>query len=101
MSSYTKDTEAISRLTPEQFRVTQEGATERPFANAFWDHDEPGIYVDVVSGEPLFSSLESSTATVDGRASRNPLTQNMWSRNLTTLTAWPGPRYGQATATVI
>ena len=58
MSSYTKDTEAISSLSPEQFRVTQEGVTERPFANAFWNHDEPGIYVDVVSGEPLFSSLD-------------------------------------------
>jgi methionine-R-sulfoxide reductase len=58
MSSNTKDAEAVSRLSPEQFRVTQEGGTERPFANAFWDHDEPGIYVDVVSGEPLFSSLD-------------------------------------------
>jgi peptide-methionine (R)-S-oxide reductase len=58
MSSYTKDIEAVSRLSPEQFRVTQEGGTERPFANAFWDHDDRGIYVDVVSGEPLFSSLD-------------------------------------------
>jgi len=38
--------------------VTQQSGTEPPFANAFWDHDEPGIYVDVVSGEPLFSSLD-------------------------------------------
>jgi peptide-methionine (R)-S-oxide reductase len=58
MSRYTKSAEAISRLSPEQFRVTQEGETERPFGNAFWDHDEPGLYVDVVSGEPLFSSLD-------------------------------------------
>ena len=58
MPTYNKDTEAIARLTPEQFRVTQQSATERPFQNAFWDHDEPGIYVDVVSGEPLFSSLD-------------------------------------------
>jgi methionine-R-sulfoxide reductase len=56
--TYSKDQEAIARLTPEQFRVTQQNATERPFQNAFWDHDEPGIYVDVVSGEPLFSSLD-------------------------------------------
>jgi peptide-methionine (R)-S-oxide reductase len=58
MSKYTKDPEAVSRLNPEQFRVTQQNGTERPFENAFWDHDEPGIYVDVVSGEPLFSSLD-------------------------------------------
>ena len=58
MSNYTKDREAIARLTPEQFHVTQESGTERPFENEFWDHEEPGIYVDVVSGEPLFSSLD-------------------------------------------
>lgn len=58
MPTYCKDKEAIARLTPEQFRVTQQSATERPFQNAFWDHDEPGIYVDIVSGEPLFSSLD-------------------------------------------
>jgi len=58
MPTYNKDKEAIARLTPEQFRVTQQSATERPFQNAFWDHDEPGIYVDIVSGEPLFSSLD-------------------------------------------
>ena len=44
-----KDKEAIARLTPEQFRVTQQNATEQPFQNAFWDYHEPGIYVDVVS----------------------------------------------------
>lgn len=58
MSKYTKDLEAISRLTHEQFRVTQQNATERPFENAYWDHDEPGLYVDIVSGEPLFTSLD-------------------------------------------
>ena len=58
MARYTKDKEAVARLTPEQFRVTQQSATERPFQNEFWDHDEPGIYVDIVSGEPLFSSLD-------------------------------------------
>jgi peptide-methionine (R)-S-oxide reductase len=58
MPNYTKDPEAISRLTPEQFQVTQRRATERPFHNEFWDHDEPGLYVDIVSGEPLFTSLD-------------------------------------------
>ncbi|HKC48414.1 MAG TPA: peptide-methionine (R)-S-oxide reductase MsrB [Gemmatimonadales bacterium] len=45
-------------LTPEQYQVTQHEATEAPFHNAFWDNHRPGIYVDVVSGEPLFSSLD-------------------------------------------
>ena len=58
MSDYRKTSEAIARLTPEQFRVTQENATERPFHNAFHDSHEPGIYVDIVSGEPLFASSD-------------------------------------------
>lgn len=51
------DAELKSRLTAEQYNVTQCSATEPPFRNAFWDHHEPGIYVDVASGEPLFSSI--------------------------------------------
>jgi peptide-methionine (R)-S-oxide reductase len=54
--NYRKDPEAISRLTPEQYRVTQKNGTEPPFRNDYWDNKEPGIYVDVVSGEPLFAS---------------------------------------------
>jgi peptide-methionine (R)-S-oxide reductase len=51
-------TELRKKLTHEQYAVTQEAATERPFENAFWDSHAPGIYVDIVSGEPLFSSLD-------------------------------------------
>lgn len=58
MPTYSKTPEALARLTPEQFRVTQHSGTERPFDNAFNDHREPGLYVDVVSGEPLFTSLD-------------------------------------------
>ncbi len=58
MSSYRKNPEVISRLSPEQYEVTQRNGTERPFANAFWDNKEPGLYVDVVSGEPLFTSMD-------------------------------------------
>jgi methionine-R-sulfoxide reductase len=50
--------ELRARLTPEQYHVTQEAGTEPPFRNAFWDNHQPGIYVDIVSGEPLFSSLD-------------------------------------------
>ena len=53
-----KDAELRERLTPEQYQVTQKGGTEAPFHNAYWDNHEAGIYVDVVSGEPLFSSLD-------------------------------------------
>ena len=56
--TYRKDPEAISRLTPEQFRVTQQSGTEPAFRNEYWDNKEPGLYVDVVSGEPLFASLD-------------------------------------------
>ena len=52
------DAELRQRLTAEQYRVTQHEGTEPPFRNAYWDNHEPGIYVDVVSGEPLFSSLD-------------------------------------------
>jgi peptide-methionine (R)-S-oxide reductase len=58
MATFSKDPEAISRLSPEQYQVTQQNGTERPFENAYWDNDEPGLYVDVVSGEPLFTSLD-------------------------------------------
>jgi peptide-methionine (R)-S-oxide reductase len=57
MSTYNKNPEAISRLSPEQYRITQTDGTERPFDNVFWDNKEPGIYVDVVSSEPLFASI--------------------------------------------
>jgi methionine-R-sulfoxide reductase len=53
---YTKDPDQVARLTPEQYRVTQKNGTEPPFANDFWDNKKPGLYVDVVSGEPLFTS---------------------------------------------
>jgi peptide-methionine (R)-S-oxide reductase len=52
------DAELKKQLSPEQYQVTQHEGTERPFSNAYWDNHEAGIYVDVVSGEPLFSSLD-------------------------------------------
>jgi methionine-R-sulfoxide reductase len=50
--------ELKARLTPIQYHVTQEQGTERAFANEYWDNHAPGLYVDVVSGEPLFTSLD-------------------------------------------
>lgn len=56
--SYKRSEEAIGRLTPEQHRVTQNNGTERRFTGEYNAHKEPGIYVDVVSGEPLFASTD-------------------------------------------
>lgn len=56
MTSYTKNPNAIATLSPEQYRVTQENGTERPGTGAYLGNKEPGIYVDIVSGEPLFAS---------------------------------------------
>ena len=52
------DDELRQKLTPLQYKVTQHEGTEAPFRNEYWDNHAPGIYVDVVSGEPLFSSLD-------------------------------------------
>ncbi|MGC2657882.1 MAG: peptide-methionine (R)-S-oxide reductase MsrB [Bryobacteraceae bacterium] len=58
MPEYHKSPEALANLSPEQYRVTQAAGTEHPFKNAFWDSKEPGLYVDVLSGEPLFASID-------------------------------------------
>ena len=54
---YRKDPEAVAQLSPEQYQVTQRKGTEPAFRNEYWDNKEPGLYVDVVSGEPLFASV--------------------------------------------
>ena len=56
MTTYRKTPEAVARLSPEQYRVTQQSATEAPGSGELLDNREPGIYVDIVSGEPLFAS---------------------------------------------
>jgi len=60
MTTFTKpaDAELRQRLSPLQYEVTQHEGTERPFSNEYWNNKQAGIYVDVVSGEPLFSSLD-------------------------------------------
>ena len=55
---YRKDPEAIAKLDARQYAVTQEAATEPAFDNEFWDKKDAGIYVDIVSGEPLFASIK-------------------------------------------
>jgi peptide-methionine (R)-S-oxide reductase len=58
MGSYSKSAEAVAALSPEQFRVTQQSGTERPGTGAYLHNKQPGIYVDIVSGEPLFASSD-------------------------------------------
>jgi methionine-R-sulfoxide reductase len=84
MTSYTKpsDAELRAKLTPEQYSVTQHEGTERPFANAYWNNKQAGIYVDVVSGEPLFSSLDK----YDSGTGWPSFTQPLEPENVTTRT---------------
>ena len=74
--TYGKTAEAVARLTPEQYRVTQTDGTERAFTGAFWDHKEKGLYVDVVSGEPLFSSEDKFDSGCGWPSFTQPLIEN-------------------------
>ena len=73
---YAKSAEAIARLTPEQYRVTQQNGTERPFTGEYDHHFEPGIYVDIVSGEPLFSSADKYNSGCGWPAFARPITDD-------------------------
>ena len=66
------DAELRSTLTKDQYRVTREGATETPFQNAYWDNHKPGIYVDLITGQPLFTSMPRSIS-VRARTLLRPL----------------------------
>lgn len=66
--------ELKARLTPLQYKVTQEDGTEPPFSNDYWDNKKAGIYVDVVSGEPLFSSLDKYDSKTGWPSFTKPLT---------------------------
>lgn len=78
MNSYQKPAaeELRKKLSPEQYKVTQECGTERPFQNEYWDHKEPGIYVDVVSGEPLFSSKDKFDSGTGWPSFTKPITNS-------------------------
>ena len=84
MKTYSRpsDEELRTRLTREQYEVTQHEATERPFQNEYWDNKEPGLYVDIVSGEPLFSTLDQYDAHCGWPSFTKPLEED----NLTTRT---------------
>ena len=94
MSNFQKpsEEELRERLTAEQYRVTQQEGTEAPFRNAYWDEHRPGIYVDVVSGEPLFSSSTSTTPARAGRASPDRSTRTASRPAPTVRSSSRGPR---------
>jgi peptide-methionine (R)-S-oxide reductase len=77
MSDYRKTPEALAALTPEQYRVTQENATERPGTGEYLNEKRPGIYVDVVSGEPLFASSAKFESGCGWPSFTKPITANV------------------------
>lgn len=81
-TDYAKTPEALARLTPSQFSVTQEEGTEPAFRNEYWNHHEAGIYVDVVSGQPLFSSTDK----YDSRSGWPSFTKPIEADSVTTVT---------------
>lgn len=74
--TYTKNEAVISELDEVQFQVTQQCGTEPPFKNAYWDNKEPGLYVDVVSGEPLFTSIDKFDSMSGWPSFTRPLEAN-------------------------
>ncbi|HEY0275250.1 MAG TPA: peptide-methionine (R)-S-oxide reductase MsrB [Paenirhodobacter sp.] len=75
--TYEKTPEALARLTPEQYHVTQESGTERAFTGAYTDNHEPGLYVDIVSGEPLFTSADKFDSHCGWPSFTRPVGQEM------------------------
>jgi peptide-methionine (R)-S-oxide reductase len=78
---YHKDPAAIGALAAEQYYVTQQGGTERPFSGEYVANHEPGIYVDVVSGEPLFASVDKFDSGTGWPSFTKPLDDNIVERS--------------------
>src|SRR5262249_40763673 len=73
MAAYNKTQAAIAKLSPEEYRVTQQSGTERPGTGALLRNEEPGIYVDIVSGEPLFASSDKYNSGCGWPSSTKPI----------------------------
>jgi hypothetical protein len=94
MKNYNKpsDEELRRKLTPRQYEVTQHDATEPPFQNEYWNFNGEGIYVDVVSGEPLFSSFDKFDSHCGWASFSKPLEDN-----ITEYSEWRGRKFVQNT----
>ena len=102
MPEYRKTAEAVSALTPEQYRVTQQSGTERPGTGEYLDNKEPGIYVDIVSGEPLFASADKFESHCGWPSFTKPIEPAHMSTNCATpRSAWSAPKCARRTATAI
>lgn len=100
---YSKTPEALARLTPQQYRVTQEAGTEPAFQNEYWNNHDDGIYVDVVSGQPLFSSLDkfesgtgwpSFTRPIENGAVRTAVDHKLWMERTEAISTGAGSHLG-------
>ena len=87
---YAKTDQALSRLTPEQHRVTQQDGTEAPFSGEYVNNEAAGVYVDVISGEPLFASIHKYDSGSGCRALSARYWRRMSSSEWTTATACAG-----------
>ena len=99
MHDYHKNPAAIDALRPEQYDVTQESGTERPFTGEYLDNHEPGIYVDVVSGEPLFASVDKFDSGTGWPSFTRPLDGDNIVEKSDHRHIWCAPKCARATAT--
>ena len=88
-----------NRLKAEEYWVVRQGGTETPFQNEFWNSDRTGIYVDVITGEPLFTSLDKFDGQVGLPTFSKPISKDLLSRDRTIRTICSGPRCARSAAT--
>ena len=96
---YNKNPTAVGSLSPEQYHVTQKNGTERPFTGEYWDNHEPGIYVDVVSGEPLFASVDKFDSGTGWPSFTKPIETAHVVEKRDSSRRWSAPRCAPRTAT--
>ena len=101
MRNFRRDEEAVRKLSPEQFRVTQQSGTERPGTGEYLHNEEPGIYVDVVSGEPLFASSDKFDSGSGWPSFTRPIDPANVNEVRDTTHGMTAPRCARRTATAI